>query len=191
MKHIHYISIILLLIVVILLQRSCSKPLTVANTVYKTDTLIAYTQRTDTVEGSPRLVSELRVDSFIVYEPVDRLGCNDYNVVREYTDTARFKEGSVVVNNSVHQNQIKNQRIIINLDSIPATIITNTITNTVEAKKRNSIWFGANGGWRSDTTLQVGASLMFQNKKKLGLEIGAKIDNRGLVTYEAGIKVKL
>jgi hypothetical protein len=192
MIHFRYISIILAVIVFFMLKDGCRKPCPEVKTETRTDTLITYKPKHDTViQRIPKLITEIRVDSFTSYEYIDKMGCNDYNVRREYEDSVKFKEGTVTVSNAVYQNRIVSQKIKLSLDSIPVTTITNTITNTIEQKKRNALYFGANTSYRTDTSISVGASLMFVTKKKLALEAVVSLDTRGNKTYGVGIKIKL
>jgi hypothetical protein len=139
-------------------------PTLVKETIYKTDTLIEF------VPGSNE------------YEDGDTF----YAIRRDYTDTVRFKEGQVVVNNSVYKNHLIAQQVF--LDSVKQTTITNTVN--IKEQPRNKVFFGANAGYSKDA-LSVGGSLMLLTKKNQALDVGWNIDTRGRQQFTGSFKVPI
>jgi hypothetical protein len=133
-------------------------PTLVKETVYKTDTLIEF------VPGS------------VEYESGDTF----YAIRRDYTDTIRFKEGRVIVNNSVFRNYLIQQQVF--LDSVKQTTITNTVN--IKDKPKGALYLGAGGGWSpKDTMMNIGASFLWKTKGGKMFEVGASVDTRGRMTY--------
>jgi hypothetical protein len=130
-------------------------PTLVKETIYKTDTLIEF------VPGSNE------------YEDGDTF----YAIRRDYTDTVRFKEGQVVVNNSVYKNHLIAQQVF--LDSVKQKTITNTIT--LKEPPRGIVYFGAGANYSFDTTLGLKASLLWITKKGHGFELETGINTRSNV----------
>lgn len=198
MIHFRYIAVIILVIGFFLIREGCNKvtcPEIVSRTETK-DTVIVVSDKVDSsAPAAPTLVKStkpqpVRVDSFIVFEKADTAAIlANCAMQNSYSETYRLPQGRVRVDNTTQNNEITSQRVF--LDSVQQMVITNTITNTVAEKKKNTVWFGASGGYRTDTTVTIGVSLMLINKKRTGFEIDAKIDNRGKVTGEVGIKIKL
>jgi hypothetical protein len=130
-------------------------PTLVKETIYKTDTLIEF------VPGSNK------------YEDDDTF----YSIRRDYTDTVRFKEGQVVVNNSVYKNHLIAQQVF--LDSVRQTVITNTVN--IKDKPKGIVYFGAGANYSLDTTLGIKASLLWITKKGHGFELETGINTRSNV----------
>jgi hypothetical protein len=130
-------------------------PTLVKETIYKTDTLIEF------VPGSNK------------YEDDDTF----YAIRRDYTDTVRFKEGQVVVNNSVYKNHLIAQQVF--LDSVRQTVITNTVN--IKDKPKGIVYFGAGANYSLDTTLGIKASLLWITKKGHGFELETGINTRSNV----------
>jgi hypothetical protein len=139
-------------------------PTLVKETVYKTDTLIEF------VPGSNEYEND---DTF-------------YAIRRDYTDTIRFKEGRVIVNNSVFRNYLIQQQVF--LDSVKQTTITNAVS--IKDKPTTKVFFGANAGYSKDA-LSVGGSLMLLTKKNQALEVGWNIDTRGRQQFTGSYKVPI
>lgn len=59
---------------------------------------------------------------------------SDHFVERTYSDTNHLKEGDVIVQNTISENKLRKQRVL--LQNFKQTVITNTITNTVTEKEK-------------------------------------------------------
>jgi hypothetical protein len=150
----------------------------------------------------PTEVTQTKIDSFIAYEyePVDtsritaplidkynklvsvynRLQ-SDWDIKRDYADSANFDAGLVWVNNSTKGNRIISQQF--GLKEVPKTVI-------VPAKKRNQVFIGM-GALYNTSTLSLGGGAMFVHKNGRMFEANAYMGTDGRITYQVGTKFKI
>jgi hypothetical protein len=169
------IVIILVLIGVIVLQRSCgSKCPTIPPA--KTDTVYLHVR--DTIlqdhpipyavikEGKPYPVSVKDTEFITVMQNVDTAAIlRDYFVTRFYIDTSKTKYGTLFIRDSVTQNRIKFRQIIADWN-IPEV-------HTVQpAPLRNQVFVGLDIG-SNGKTLGFGPSLLLRTKTEAMYGLGA------------------
>lgn len=94
----------------------------------------------------------------------------EFNTIREYIDSARFKAGLVTVKNKAQKNRIFDQQIF--LDSALF------VNNTIAAKQRNKFSLALGSQWQSDTTLGFLAGFTVNTKKGWGYSLKGMIDTR-------------
>jgi hypothetical protein len=127
------------------------------------------------------------VEGQTVIEKVDTAAIlKDYYSTALYSDTQNVSNAQIIIDDQVSQNRIKSRKVSGNIQK---EIITNTITNTVQAKKHNAVFVGIGGGYWN-TSIFPNASLMFLNKSGVGYEVTAGVMN-GQPMYSGGIKFKI
>ncbi len=202
-----YISLLLVIVILFLtncnscnriakLQKDCDQKLVKADTVTitKTDTVkfdnIVYVPQ-------PYAVKEpvpVYVDGKEVIREVDTMAIlKDYYATRFYSDNNKITDstgrevGKVKIDEQISENRILRRRVYGNLlhDSV-----TTTITNTIEAKKKNGLYFGLTGMGNKET-IAGGVSLLFIQKKGFGIEAGALIDTKKNLWLQGSLKLKL
>ncbi|HYH15588.1 MAG TPA: hypothetical protein VD794_10220 [Flavisolibacter sp.] len=180
---------------------NCNKGKTVTKTDVKTvtkrDTTIQVIKDTMVIEKPVPVrvnVPQLgRVDSFFQELPVDSAAIvahfkpivSDYMSQKVYKEKYQFKEGRVDVETIVKENAITSQKV---MPTFFQTTIKETTTTT--QPPRNSVWVGIDGMYR-DSTIGVGASLMFQSKRGWALEAGAAINEDLSKQFRASYKRRL
>jgi hypothetical protein len=111
----------------------------------------------------------------------------DYFSTVHYSDSVSVDHGTVIINDQISENRIKQRQVTANLQR---EVITNTITNTVQEKKRNSVWVGLTGQG-GNVPLAVGGSVMFLQKKGYGIEAGILRNTEGKTIYQGSLKLQL
>lgn len=111
----------------------------------------------------------------------------DYYSTRFYSDTQKLDRATIIINDQISENRIKQRQLSGNIihDSI-----TTTITKTIEAKKKNTVWFGLTGQG-GNVPMAIGPSLMFLQKNGWGIEAGALINTEGKLIYQGSLKLQL
>ena len=97
-----------------------------------------------------------------------------------YDSIYKLSNGEVHMQGKVQGNLLKD----FNLSLLTRNT---TITNTQKAKQRNSVWLGVDGLYR-DSSIAVGASLMFQHKRGWAIESGILLNQHGGKEYRIGYK---
>lgn len=184
-----------------LLDLQCNKMTCLETIIVKSDTVkvlvkdSATHSRPKPVQNTPPSMAKKtgnKIDSFIVFEkvPVDSAAIvAQYKAMyeqlvteRKYNEQYSFPNGDIAVESIVQGNELMSQRV-------KPTFYHSVVTNTVQAKKRNSVWIGVDGMYSN--TVGAGASLMFQHKRGWAIEGGASVDLNGLYQYRASYKRKL
>jgi hypothetical protein len=176
-------------------KKQCPEP----GTIVKTDTVRVPVKDSATrvkpkpVQTTPPAMAITRVDSFIRFEtlPVDSAAIvAQYKALyeqcaseRKYHEAYAFDHGNIEVESIVHGNELMSQ-------TVKPTFYHTVVTNTVQAKQRNSVWIGVDGLYNRHT-IGAGASLMFLHKRGWAIEGGAAIDLNGGQQYRAAYKRKL
>lgn len=150
----------------------------VTNTVIKTDTF--YQHSTDTftkTELMPYAVIRYRVDSFTAFEkvPVDTAAIlQDFFSKAYYSQPYVTQYGKIIINDTVTQNRIAGRSVITDF-TIP--VITKTITNTIQAKKKVKGFLVASLTGSFEKPLQqIGGGFMLQFKNDNSVEAQIKFD---------------
>lgn len=137
----------------------------------------------------PYAVVKHQVDSFIAFDrlPVDTAAIlKDYYSKVYYKDSSLTKWGAILIMDTITKNRIAGRSVITDF-TIP--VVTNTITKSIEQKKRNQVYIGLNlQGKADDYLFAAGPSLMFKTKSDKAFEIGALFNKGGYMTYQAGLK---
>jgi hypothetical protein len=188
-----YTTIALAIVVFILAKCKGGKE---AGTIVKTDTVTVR----DTVEvpfntfvyvpqeKEIRVPVPVYVEGKEVIREVDTANIlKDYFSTRFYSDTQNVTNAQIIINDQVSENRIKQRQV---LGTIEKEIVTNNITNTIEAKKRNALYGGVIGQG-GGVPMALGGSVMFIHKKGIGLEAGALLDTKGKLIYQGSFKIKL
>jgi hypothetical protein len=159
-------GVILVLIGIIMLQRSCLKcapcPSVKSDTVYvkSRDTIIEHVPIPYEVikEGKPILITVRDTEFVTQLEHVDTAAIlSDYFASRNYSDTGITKYGNIVVRNTVTQNKLLNQSIITNF-AVPEVHSVTTLPPKFQLFGGFAI--GSNG-----FTLAAGPDLMAKTKR--------------------------
>lgn len=193
--------------------KSCTKPCsTTIDTVIqkKTDTVHITLPAQSAEIPQPTMASETKpkTDSFIQFLDADTNAILkpltekynmladkynklflDHNTARSYEDSAHFDNGTVIGTGQVSQNKLRAWKFT--LRDVPQTIITNTITHTIE-QKRTIGFFGLQGGYGiRDSSIYIGAAfrLKFRNDALLGMS--AKYSSRSNLLMEGEYAVPI
>ncbi len=192
MKFWQYTSLALAVIVFILLglfscehgkvkrlQKDCDQKLIKADTVTVHDTI---KEAFDIIVYVPQ-IKEIKtpvpvyVEGKEVIREVDTSAIlKDYYTTVFYSDSQRVGGSTIRIDDQISQNRIKQRQVY---GSIEREIVTNNITKTIEAKKKNILYAGIGGGW-ADSTLFPSASLLFVPKKGAAYQANVGLLNNKL-----------
>lgn len=94
----------------------------------------------------------------------------DYAEERNYSDTNHFKEGDVIVQNTVTENKLQKQRVF--LQNFRQTIITNVVTKTETPPKKVRLFWNVTAVADPNATINAaGGGLTFQFKDTRQLQV--------------------
>jgi hypothetical protein len=187
------IATIALIIVVILLARckGCKE----AGTIVKTDivtTIIHDTVPFSTIVYVPQpyaIEQPVYVEGKEVIREVDTAAIlKDYYSTRFYSDTQSLDRATVIINDQISENRIKQRQVYGNVihDSIKTTI-----TNTIVLPRKNELYGGVISQGGDNSPMSLGGSILFVQKKGWGIEAAALIDTKGNLIYQGSLKLKL
>lgn len=191
-------AIIGVLVVVILLQRSCNsnnknytKETTKIDTIIKVHDTIIY-KKVSVIK------KELKIDTlFLPTKNIDTC-TNRLNKINNlfftkntYKDTIVFKDklGSITITDTVYKNELFNNRIYELKLNIP--IITKTITQ--EKQQNRQLYIGANLFGNQNSLRSITPGFIYKTKKDKIYQIAVDIDLNGNINYGIGTywKIKL
>jgi hypothetical protein len=195
-------SIILTLIVVLLLQRSCNKAESIGDTVeVKTDTIYKHVH--DTVIKKVTVLKKeyvhINKPEYYPGETIDTCKARFQNLLKEhlvrtiYTDTLELDSlGTIVIKDTVWINKLYGKRGYIKDYKIPQ--VTKTITITKQEEPKRQLYVGLNAfANRSDITA-FSPGFMYKTKKDHVYQASIGVGFNGVVTYGFGtywkIKIK-
>ena len=168
--------IIVALIIVILLMRSCSGNQTITEPRVITNTVTQYDTITKKVPNYvPKYITKIEYirDTILDKRPVDTLAIlKDYFATYVYVDNQKLDSLNITIKDSVSQNKIFARSITYDL-----IYPTTTITKEIYLNNRELYWgFGLQG--RPDQFNYIGGEFLYKNKKKqiYGLGIGVNQD---------------
>jgi len=165
--------IITVLVIVILLMRNCSGPITPTEPQIERDTVVEYiTIENEVPVYVPKLrtVVKTRIDTFST--PIDTAAIlADYYVVKTYEDTQVLDSLDITIIDTVSQNQIMGRKIAYNF-----TYPRNIITETIYVKKRE-LYYGIGLGGGSQNNY-FGGELLYVNKKNQAYGLGVGINSQ-------------
>lgn len=140
-----------------------------------------------------------QVDSFISFQVIaDSTDINkwkeayydlatSYNIEKEYVDTAIFLNGIAITKSRVKQNELQEQKTI--LDSIRQEIIYNTIYKTQQAKDRTQLFLGIEAfGNKNELIQAAGFNGLLKLKSNIGFEGGYYFNSQQQNFYKVGVK---
>lgn len=188
MNKIPYI-VILVLVFVIILMRSCSD-VDGKDTVYvKTDTV--YKRTVDTITKKVNVVSVRYIN---VKEPVFKSidTCNkEYNRQTVYRDTIVLDSiGTITVLDTVFQNKL-GRRTIFKDYKIP--LVTKTVTIIKAQQPKRQLYIGGNLFGDRRTLQSVTPGLLYKDRKDRIYQLNVGVNFDGTLTYGVGtyFKIKL
>jgi hypothetical protein len=192
-------ALIVILVLIILLQRSCSGKIHANSVVTHTDTV--WKTKVDTVLKTVTKVSKIhiKVPSKPEFEPGNNLDtCKvRLNTLSEkymektiYIDTLKLDNlGTVQIIDTVWQNQLYGKRRYIKDIQIPT--VEKTITITKDPEPVRQVYIG--GSLFGDKTkLQlINPGILYKTKKDHIYQVGIGINFNGTMTYNAGAYWKI
>ena len=186
MNKIPYI-VIVSLVVVIILMRSCCNVNSKETTYVKTDTIYKVTK--DTVTKNVKVVS-------VKYIPVkDTLftnidTCNkEYNRQTVYRDTIKLDSiGDIKIIDTVFQNRL-GKRTIFKDYKIP--LVTKTSTIIKAQQPRRQLYIGGNLFGDRRTLQMITPGLLYKDRKDRVYQINCVINNEGNIYYGVGLYYKI
>ena len=186
MNKIPYI-VIVALVIVIILMRSCSNVDSKETTYVKTDTIYNVTK--DTVTKNVKVVSVKYIPvKETIFTSIDT--CNkEYNRQTVYRDTIKLDSiGDIKIIDTVFQNRL-GKRTIFKDYKIP--LVTKTVTIIKAQQPRRQLYIGGNlfGDRRSLQMITPG--LLYKDRKDRVYQINCIINNEGNIYYGVGLYYKI
>jgi len=180
------------------LQKGCDQKLTKSDTVTIRDTVKIAFSTPVYIPKPYRIDIETPVPVYMDtgdHTPVDTAAIlKDYYASIYYHDSQRVMDsagnivGEVMIHDQISRNRIKQRQVF---GSIQKETVTQTITNTIEAKKKNQLFLGMTGNYATyNKQLFPSASLLVVFKRGFGVETGAGILN-DRTFYTASFKLNL
>jgi hypothetical protein len=164
--------LIVVLIVVIFLMRSCSGKGTPVEPQIIRDTIIEYV----TIEKTypvyvPKVKYVTKVDIDTFSTPIDTATIlADYYAVRTYEDKQVLDSLDLVITDTISQNQILGRKIAYNF-----TYPRKTIKETIYLNKRE-LYFGVGVTGNPDQLQYLGGEMVYKNKKRQAYGLGVGVD---------------
>lgn len=174
-----YITLIVVLIAIIVLQRECNKPVQPEpKVIVKIDTVYIPTRDTFFLDrplpveviknGVAQVITKHDTSWQVIKEPVDSAAIlADYMLTRIYKQDFITKYGHITVNDTIEQNKLRGLGALLTLN-IP--IVNTTITKPISPKAKLYVGFnvGSNG-----STLGFGPNVLLQTKQDHLYGLGA------------------
>ena len=179
--------LIVVLIVVIFLMRSCSGKGTPVEPQIIRDTIIEYV----TIEKTypvyvPKVKYVTKVDIDTFSTPIDTATIlADYYAVRTYEDTQVLDSLDLTITDTVSQNQILGRKITYNFTYPRKTIIEKHYIN----KRELYVGLGLTGN--QDQIQYLGGEMIFKNKKRQAYGLGVGVDQNLVPVISARMYWKL
>jgi hypothetical protein len=164
--------LIAVLVVVILLMRQCSGPVTPTEPQIIRDTIIEYV----TIEKEypvyvPKIKYITKVDIDTFTTPIDTSAIlSDYYAIKTYEDKQVLDSLDLTITDTVSQNQILGRKIAYNF-----TYPRKTIKETIILNKRE-LYFGLGVTGNKDQLQYLGGEMVFKNKKRQAYGLGVGVD---------------
>lgn len=195
--------IIILLTLVIILQRTCSKSAKTADDkiTIKTDTVWKHTH--DTVYKDVKVVEKVFVKpenvNYYPGETIDTCKARFQNLLKEhlvrtvYSDTLKLDSlGTIVVRDTVWINKLYGKRSYTKNYKIPQ--VTKTITITKQEEPKRQLYVGLNGFANRNDITAFSPGFIYKTKKDQIYQASVGVSFDGTVTYGFGtywkIKIK-
>jgi hypothetical protein len=164
--------LIVVLIVVIFLMRSCSGKGTPTEPQIIRDTIIEYV----TIEKEypvyvPKIKYITKVDIDTFTTPIDTSAIlSDYYAIKTYEDKQVLDSLDLTITDTVSQNQILGRKIAYNF-----TYPRKTIKETIYLNKRE-LYFGVGVTGNPDQLQYLGGEMVYKNKKRQAYGLGVGVD---------------
>jgi len=164
--------LIAVLVVVILLMRQCSGPVTPTEPQIIRDTIIEYV----TIEKEypvyvPKVKYITKVDIDTFTTPIDTSAIlSDYYAIKTYEDKQVLDSLDLTIIDTVSQNQIMGRKIAYNF-----TYPRKTVKETIILNKRE-LYFGVGVTGNPDQLQYLGGEMVFRNKKRQAYGLGVGVD---------------
>ena len=179
--------LIVVLIFVIYLMRSCQGENVPTEPTVTRDTIIEYV----TIEKTypiyvPKVKYVTKVDIDTFSTPIDTATIlADYYAVRTYEDTQVLDSLDLTITDTVSQNQILGRKIAYNF-----TYPRSTIRETIILNKRE-LYFGIGVTGNQDQLQYLGGEMVFKNKKRQAYGLGVGVDQNLVPVISARMYWKL
>ena len=179
--------LIAVLVVVILLMRQCSVPVTPTEPQIIRDTIIEYV----TIEKEypvyvPKIKYITKVDIDTFTTPIDTSAIlSDYYAIKTYEDKQVLDSLDLTITDTVSQNQILGRKIAYNF-----TYPRKTIKETIILNKRE-LYFGVGVTGNLDQLQYLGGEMVFRNKKRQAYGLGVGVDQNLVPVISARMYWKL
>ena len=179
--------LIVVLIVVIFLMRSCSgkgiptEPQIIRDTIVESfiieKTYPVYTPKV-------KYITQVDIDTFST--PIDTSAIlSDYYAIKTYEDKQVLDSLNLTIIDTISQNQIKSRKI-----SYTFTYPQTTIRETIILNKRE-LYFGIGATGNQDQLQYLGGEVVFRNKKRQAYGLGVGVDQNLVPVVSARMYWKL
>jgi len=179
--------LIAVLVVVILLMRQCSGPVTPTEPQIIRDTIIEYV----TIEKEypvyvPKVKYITKVDIDTFTTPIDTSAIlSNYYAIKTYEDKQVLDSLDLTITDTVSQNQILGRKITYNF-----TYPRKTVKETIILNKRE-LYFGVGVTGNQDQLQYLGGEMVFRNKKRQAYGLGVGVDQNLVPVVSARMYWKL
>ena len=164
--------LIVVLVVVIFLMRSCSGTSTPTEPTIIKDTITEYvTIEKDYPVYIPKVkyITKIKIDTFST--PIDTSAIlSDYYAIKTYEDKQVLDSLDLTIIDTVSQNQILGRKIAYNF-----TYPRKTVKETIILNKRE-LYFGVGVTGNPDQLQYLGGEMVFRNKKRQAYGLGVGVD---------------
>ena len=164
--------LIVVLVVVIFLMRSCLGTSTPTEPTIIKDTITEYvTIEKDYPVYIPKVkyITKIKIDTFST--PIDTSAIlSDYYAIKTYEDKQVLDSLDLTITDTISQNQIMGRKIAYNF-----TYPRKTIKETIYLNKRE-LYFGVGVTGNPDQLQYLGGEMVFRNKKRQAYGLGVGVD---------------
>ena len=179
-----------MLIIVILFLRNCGgkvvkppKSSTTIKTEIRWDTITKIVP-TYIPKWGTRIINT--TDTLILYKNIDTTEIlKDYFASYAYFDTLSMDSVTILINDTISQNKIKNRSITYKMLYPTVTITKETILN------KREFYVGLGAGGNVSQLSYVGVEILFRSKKKTALRLGVGVNQTFTPTFMGGLYWKL
>ena len=164
--------LIVVLIVVIFLMRSCSGKGTPVEPQIIRDTIVESViieKEYPVYIPKVKYITKVNIDTFST--PIDTSAIlSDYYAIKTYEDKQVLDSLNLVITDTISQNQILGRKIAYNF-----TYPRSTIRETIILNKRE-LYFGIGATGNQDQLQYLGGEVVFRNKKRQAYGLGVGVD---------------
>lgn len=179
--------LIVVLIVVIFLMRSCSGTGTPVEPQIIRDTIVeSFIIEKQYPVYTPKVKYITKVDIDTFSTPIDTSAIlSDYYAIKTYEDKQVLDSLNLVITDTISQNQIKSRKI-----SYTFTYPRSTIRETIILNKRE-LYFGIGLTGNQDQLQYLGGEMVYKNKKRQAYGLGVGVDQNLVPVISARMYWKL